>query len=151
MKEWESVDEVLDFAIGNEQKAVDFYTDLANRAENQAIRAVFEGFAREEEGHREKLRGLKASGGMAVGRDKIADLKITDYLIDVDPSDDLDYQKSLILAMKREKAAFKLYTDLAAMAPNAELKRTFHALAQEEAKHKLRFEIEYDEQILSEN
>lgn len=151
MKEWSSVEEVLDFAIANEIRAVEFYTDLANRAENAAIRTVFEGFAKEEQGHRDKLMGVKDKGGMEIGRDKIADLKMTDYLVDVDPNEKLDYQKSLILAMKREKAAFKLYTDLATVAPNAELKRTFHALAQEEAKHKLRFELEYDEQILSEN
>ena len=42
-------------------------------------------------------------------------------------------------------------TDLAALADDAELKAIFEALAQEEAKHKLRFEVEYDERILIEN
>jgi len=53
--------------------------------------------------------------------------------------------------MKAEKAAFKLYSDLAASAPDAALKNTFLAMAQEEAKHKLRFEILYDENVLTEN
>ena len=34
---------------------------------------------------------------------------------------------------------------------DAELKSLFLRLAQEEAKHKLHFEIEYDEHILTEN
>ena len=32
-----------------------------------------------------------------------------------------------------------------------DLKQTFLGLAQEEAKHKLRFEVEYDDVILAEN
>jgi rubrerythrin len=53
--------------------------------------------------------------------------------------------------MKKEKAAFRLYSDLAGLADDAQLRNTFLFLAQEEAKHKLRFEIEYDENVLVEN
>ena len=63
----------------------------------------------------------------------------------------MDYQDALILAMKREKAAFRLYTDLAAATDDADLKSTFEALAQEEARHKLKIEIEYDDRILQDN
>ena len=63
----------------------------------------------------------------------------------------MDYQQALLLAMKKEKAAFKLYSALADRAPNAQLKDVFLGLAQEESKHKLRFEIEYDEYVLREN
>jgi rubrerythrin len=63
----------------------------------------------------------------------------------------MTFQDVLVLAMQKEKAAFKLYTDLAEKAETAEAKALFSALAQEEAKHKLRFEIEYDELIMDEN
>jgi rubrerythrin len=53
--------------------------------------------------------------------------------------------------MKREKTAFKLYSDLAAIIQDANLRKVFLSLAQEEAKHKLRFELEYDEHILTDN
>ena len=62
----------------------------------------------------------------------------------------MSFQDALVLAMKREKKAFKLYHDLSEIAPN-DLKDTFLALAQEEAKHKLRIELEYDNVILTEN
>ena len=62
-----------------------------------------------------------------------------------------EVQEALILAMKKEKVAFKLYTDLAAAVSSADLKNTFLSLAQEEAKHKLRFEVEYDNEIMGEN
>jgi rubrerythrin len=68
----------------------------------------------------------------------------------VDTEGDFNYQRTLILAMKREKASYKLYIDLAESTDDAGLKSTMLALAQEEAKHKLRFEIEYDENILKE-
>ena len=63
----------------------------------------------------------------------------------------MDYQSALVLAMKREKAAFRLYTALAAKVDDEALRELFLRLAQEEAKHKLHFEIEYDEHVLTEN
>ena len=53
--------------------------------------------------------------------------------------------------LEKEKAAFHLYTDLADVVENQTQKETFLSLAQEEAKHKLRFEIEYDATILKED
>jgi rubrerythrin len=71
--------------------------------------------------------------------------------VDVEPTATVTYQNALILAMKKEKAAFQLYTDLASQTDDAEVKQIFEGLAQEEAKHKLRFEVEYDDMILTEN
>ena len=63
----------------------------------------------------------------------------------------MDYQEALVLAMSQEKAAFKLYSKLAERSPNEQFKSLFLSLAQEEAKHKLRFELEYDEFVLRDN
>ena len=154
MQEFGSVNNILDFAISEEEAAAKFYTDLAMKMEREWMQKVFEDFAKEEEGHKEKLLTVKA-GKIPLLTDKaVMDLKIGDYLVDVEPEvqgQDLDYQQALILAMKKEKAAFKLYTDLAGQTEEKDYRNLFLALAQEEAKHKLRFEIEYDEQFLSEN
>jgi rubrerythrin len=149
--QWNSTAEILDFAIQNEEKAAEFYTDLAAKMESTSIRGVFEAFAREEQGHKAKLLRVKESGDMEPASKQILDLKIGDYLVEGEPGPDMDYQQALILAMKQEKAAFKLYTDLAAAAPDEDLRGLLLALAQEEAKHKLRFEVEYDDHILTEN
>ena len=53
--------------------------------------------------------------------------------------------------MKKEKAAFRMYSSLAERAENPEIRKVFLMLAQEESKHKLAFEIEYDDYILKEN
>jgi rubrerythrin len=149
MEKFQSADALLDFAIAREEEAVEFYSELAGKAQGAANKA-FEDFAKEEMGHKEKLLKIKAGKQFAPVEGKILDLKIADYVVDVDQQGQLDYQQALILAMKKEKAAFRLYSDLAEAADDENLKRLLTALAQEEAKHKLRFEIEYDENVLSE-
>ena len=146
-----SVDEILDFAIEKEEEAARFYTDLAGKMDREHMKEVFLGFAREEMGHKAKLTDIKKGKRLSPSRERICDLKIGDYLVDVDPAGDLSYQQALIVAMKAEKAAFKLYSDLAAATSDAGLKETLMMLAQEEAKHKLRFEVEYDDYTLTEN
>ena len=154
MTDINSLNEILDFAIEKEQEAHDFYMDLAGKMTKPAMKKVFESFAQEEAGHKAKLEAVKDGKKLLSSAAKIADLKIGDYLADVDADEnvkELDYQQALIVAMKAEKAAFRLYSDLAAMAENEEVKTLMLALAQEEAKHKLRFEVEYDDVVLAEN
>jgi len=150
MTHFKSVNEILDFAIKNEEEAADFYTDLAKRVDWAGMKDVFEGFAKEEKNHKAKLLEIKAGKRMVAAERKIMDLKMSDYLVDVEPTPQMDYQSALILAMKREKMAYKMYNHLAGIV-GGDLKTLFLSLAQEEAKHKLRFEVEYDDYILREN
>jgi rubrerythrin len=154
MKNFSSVNEVLDFAIAEEEAAAAFYTDLAAKMERPWMKQVFAGFADEEKGHKAKLLDVKKGRMELFAKQKVTDLKIGDYLVEIESGQapqNLDYQQALIIAMKKEKAAFKLYNDLAVSTDDANLRNLLLNLAQEEAKHKLRFEIEYDEQFLSEN
>jgi rubrerythrin len=146
-----SVDKILDFAIEQEEEAARFYIDLARQMKSKQMKEVFESFAKEEGQHKAKLVAVKQGKKLLPAKEKIADLKIGDHLMAVKLQPDLTYQQALIVAMKAEKAAFKLYNDLAQAADDAGLKELFLSLAQEEAHHKLRFEVEYDEQILTEN
>lgn len=147
----EKINEILDFAIKNEVEAYEFYTDLAGKMDKQYMKKIFLDFAKEEQRHKAKLEGVKKGETFGPTNKKILDLKLAEYMVEVEADEDLDYQKALILAMKKEKSAYKLYADLAEAAPNEDLKNLFLALAQEEAKHKLRFEVEYDDEILREN
>lgn len=152
MKEFNSLEDILDFAINEEQMAADFYTELAAKMKHQEMKDTFEQYALEEIGHRAKLEAIKNGKKYEVSESKIADLKIADYLIEVDvDKTNITYQEALIIAMKKEKSAFRLYNDLAAAAKDEPSKKLFLMLAQEEAKHKLRFEVEYDSNILTEN
>jgi len=148
---FDSVDQILDFAIQKEQEAADFYTDLAAKMDRKNIKEVFISFAGEEQGHKAKLIAVKGGKQLQTAEKQILDLKLGDSLTEIELSSDIGFQEALIVAMKAEKAAFKLYNDLAAATDDANLKSTFLGLAQEEAKHKLRFEVEYDDHILTEN
>ncbi|MFC1551898.1 ferritin family protein [Candidatus Latescibacterota bacterium] len=145
MKNWNSIDEVLDFAISEEEGAVQFYTELATQANNRSMRAAFEDFAREEEGHKQKLLGVKDGKTLQPAEKAVQDLKIADYVVEIEPNPNMTYLEAIILAMKKEKSAFRLYNDLAGVADDAHVKALLLGLAAEEAKHKLRFEIEYDD------
>jgi rubrerythrin len=145
MAEPSTAEEILDFAIEREEEAFQFYTELAETMDRQWMKKVFTDFAREEKGHKEKLIKIKEGKRLLAVREEVMDLKIADYMVDVVPGERMDYQGALILAMKKEKAAFKLYTDLAEKAPEESLKEMLRMMAQEEAKHKLRFELEYDD------
>jgi len=150
MKTWMSVDEILDYAIGEEENAVKFYTELADRARHKYMKEVFLQFAGEERGHKVKLQAVKAGKAFQPAENEVMDLRISDYVADVSTENVENFEDALIVAMKKEKAAYKLYNRLAEMVDEGEARALFLSLAQEEAKHKLRFEIEYD-QALSEN
>jgi len=151
MKEFTNIDDILDFAIAREQDAVDFYNRLAEKARNNDMRHTFEQFAREEMGHKARLAKIKEEGVITLPTEKVVDLKIADYVVIDSERDDMTYEQALVLAMKREKAAFKLYLTLSERVDKQEYKDLFRQLAQEESRHKLRFELEYDEYVLKEN
>ena len=153
MQKFNSADEVLDFAIEQEIAAQDFYNSLASSSDIPEMKEVFEGFAKEEKSHQARLEAMKSKGSLATASkpDDIQNLGLSDYLVDVEPTPQMDYKDALVLAMKKEKAAYRLYLDLAEITNSKEMKDAFLFLAQEEAKHKLRFEIEYDDIILNED
>ena len=151
MSEKSTAEEILEFAINAEQESADLYEGLAKQARNSAIKKSFLEFAKEELGHKAKILEVKAGNRQLKAEGEVMDLKLADYVVDLIPGPDADYQDVLIYAMKKEKAAFRLYSDLAAETSDAEIKGLLLGLAQEEAKHKLRFEVEYDEVILIEN
>ena len=150
MGHFESVEEVIEFAIAREIESRDFYMKLAERMENPSMQKVFENFATEELGHKLKLEAI-SRGEILLVPEQVQSLNIADYVVDVEPQPDMDYADALVLAMRKEKAAYRLYLDLAAVGEDEELTDMFLSLAQEEAKHKLRFEIEYDDIVLKED
>ena len=146
-----TVDEILDYAIDQEQQAADFYASFAARAENAGMRKMLLEFAKEEKSHKERLLAVKTGERKLTPKKEVLDLKVSNYLVEVDASDKISYQDALIVAMKRERAAFKLYSDMAEKIPDANLKQVFAGLAKEESKHKLFFETEYEERVLMHN
>lgn len=146
-----TVDEILDYAIGQEEEAAAFYANLAQRAEKAGMKDILMDFSREEQSHKDRLVAVKQGERTLTPEQEVVDLKISDYLVEVAATDDISYQDALIVAMKREKAAFRLYSDMAEKVPEGTLKEVFVGLAKEEAKHKLFFEAQYDDKIMRDN
>ena len=138
-----AVDDVLKFAIAQEEKAEQFYTRLAEKMKVPETREALLRFAGEERRHKGKLLAIRA-GGPVIGSsgEEVTNLELSDYIVDVKPTPDMQYQDALLLAIKKERAAQRLYTALAALADGDESKSMFQALAQEEVKHELRFKTE---------
>ncbi len=143
MENFESVDEILDFAIGRENEAIHLYIDLAGKVNKPELRKVLKDFAREEQEHKIKLEDAKAVG-MVLKDEEVGSLGIAEYVDGGEVRPDMSYADILILAMKKENVSVKLYTDLAKIAQDEEMKDMFLWLAHEETEHKLRFEMEYD-------
>ena len=143
-----TIEKILDYAISNEEKAASLYYELADKVERPGMREAFLHFAKEEEGHKARLLKIKEGEIPAVIEEKVANLGITENLDEPKTAPNMTYQEALLFAMKAEKAAFVLYTKLAEATTDAGLQRVFRGLAQEEAKHKLRFEIEYEDHVL---
>jgi rubrerythrin len=145
---FDTIDAVLEFAIGKEEEAAQMYRDLADKVRRPGMRETLLEFVREEENHRTRLQRIRTGEQPAVSAERVQDLRIADYLVDAQASPAMTYPEALLFAMKAEKAAFRLYSDLAVSATVPQIAETFRVLAQEEAKHKLRFELEYEDQVL---
>jgi rubrerythrin len=151
MERFGSIEKIFDFAIAKEMESNLFYLNLSKMAVRPEIKEVFESIASEELIHKKKIEEVAKGKYKFPPIGTIPDMKIADYTVADEPTPSIAYQDALVLAMKKEEASFKLYSDLANISSDAAVKDTFLGLAQEEAKHKLRFEIEYDEHILKEN
>ena len=143
--------EVIQLAIDNEQKAADLYAGMAAQTEDPAAKTHFEQLANMERGHKMKLETMDFAFFESRQVSPPQDLKISDYLVDVELKPNSSYQDTLLYAAKCEKAAAELYTDLANVYESQpEVSKMFQVLAQEEAHHKFTIEREYDDKIYKE-
>ena len=144
-----SVNEILEFAIDREKEAVAFYESLAKEATRKALQETFEGFAREEQKHVALLSNISGN------KEKIdtyqfrtvTDLKISDYLVEIEYEEGMPMPEILKLAMKREEKAVKLYQAMADQTDHDDAKKVFLILVQEEKQHKLALETMYDDYL----
>jgi len=135
----------VQFALEKEKEAVEFYKRCSELTTRSGMQNAFLEMAEEEQKHVRMLENFKPEHVEKVKLKEIADLKISDYLVDMEFDPGMSYKDLLILAMKREEKAHALYTGLAQEGGDPAVVKLFQILAQEEQKHKLRLEKEYDE------
>jgi rubrerythrin len=140
--------EIIKFAIDKEIKSYNFYTDASKVAKYSGAKDLFSDLAQQEVGHRKMLEKLDMEKIAQAKIEKVPDLKISDYMVDAEFNADMSYADILRKAMKMEERALKLYNDMKEENKDANLIKLFSLLANEEAKHKLRLEKIYDDEIL---
>lgn len=151
MKPFKSVDEILSFAITAEQEAADFYIRLSAQSLNIEMKQIFNQYAHEEMSHKARLITMREQGLKTIADKQMESKTKNDYLADVIPGPYITFTDALLLAIKKEDAAYRLYIDLASGSPDDETRSAFMALAYEEDRHKRRFEVEYNQSLLHDN
>jgi len=143
--------QILDFAIEREKEAVDFYCNLQKEAKFAAHKEMLAELEAMEMGHIVVIESIRQKGIDSTEIQRSPNLKISEYITHERSDEELTYQNILIRAMKREENSFKLYTEMSLRFADEEISSLFRRLAADEAKHKLHFEILYDEFIRSGN
>jgi rubrerythrin len=143
--EVDSDKEILEFAIAREMEAYHLYMTLAGRVASPQMRTVFEDLAKEELDHKEKLELEVMKTGQTVPATPKLNIPEHEYIIsDNQLQLDMDYKDMLLLGIEKEEDSFRTYIDLIPQVQDKESREILLALAEEEVKHKLRFETEYD-------
>ena len=138
-------EEILEYAIAREVDANRFYLALAGRTKKPEMRKVFEDLAEEELEHKAKLElEVMKTGKTVAVEEETKGLYTDEETVIGGPELDMDYKDMLMLAMEKEEAAFRTYVNLLPNVQDQESREVLLAIAEEEVKHKLRFEIEYD-------
>ena len=142
-----SIQEILTFAIQKEEASYLFYTDLARMIEDETVSRLFEDFANDELGHREQLQlEIMKTGKVVSTDDDWSDRTRAAYTVEGELPEDFSYADALRLAIEKESAAFKLYIDLTRFTEDQEAIDMFSALAEDEVRHKIKFESAYEKQ-----
>ena len=138
--------EVLEFAIHREVEAYYFYMALSERVDSAQMSQVFKEFAKEELQHKTKLELEVLKLGQVVPVDEeLPDASRDNYIVsNTNSLLDMDYKDVLLLAIEKEEASFRTYINLVPTVSDQKSREVLLAIAEEEVKHKHRFEIEYD-------
>jgi len=149
--ELKSFDQIVKFAISREEAAVKAYGDMGERAQFPGLKELLHELQEEEKNHKKLLENISEGQMQDLEVKEVTDLKISDYLTEEPPTDDMTFQDLLIIAAKKEQEAVELYSTLEQNADNEELKRLFQFLIQQEKTHKLKLESEYEKHVLEED
>ena len=146
---FESLQEIIDFAIEKEIEAANFYEEVSKQESMSGAKDMLVEFAAEEKKHRKLLEELKTKGAVEGVSDYkfnwTPDIKRSNFIAEMEYKPGMAYHELLMLAMKREEKALALYNQLLRQAEGEGSKEVFKMLCQEEAKHKLALETKYDD------
>ena len=143
------IEDIILFAIEEEIKAAELYGKHAAIVKDAGAKRMLEEMALMERGHEQKLKKFKETEIDTLAKiGEVPDLQISDFLVEKKLTEDSSVQDVFIVAMKAEQKAFQLYTRLAELEVSTDTLRLFRELAEEERKHKLDLESEYEKEYM---
>jgi rubrerythrin len=145
--EFKSIEEAIRFAIQKEEASTQFYHDIAERMENPATKIIFEVLSRTESQHKANLELELMKIGKTVMQQPcdIPELLPDSAYIEVDEdAAQMSFVDALQVAIGKEKAAFILYVGMMAQTTDPEMRRILLDLSEEEMRHMIQFENEYN-------
>jgi rubrerythrin len=133
---------ILAGAIDRELEAHRFYQQVAQIVEDTYLKDMFRSFAAEELKHRDILQGFSNKAEMAVHFARVPDFHVSETMDapDMALSIQLKPADAIALAMKKEEAAMRHYTQLAEACTDTAQQKVFLELAAMERGHKLKME-----------
>ncbi len=145
MGDFDSVEGILRVAISKEEASCIFYGDMAEKVEDVTVSRIFKDLSAEERRHKEELELEIMKRGVVVpdaGEDSPG--LEGGYDVEGEIASNLTADEALRLAVQKENAAFRMYISLLRVAENDEAIRVFTILAEEEIRHKVKFESAYN-------
>ena len=104
--------EIIRFAIDKEIKSYNFYADASKVAKYSGTKDLFSDLSNKKWAIG-KCSKSSIWQEFVLGKiDKVPDLKISDYMVDVESNPDMSYADILRKAMKIEERSLKLYNDI---------------------------------------
>ena len=144
--EFLSMKDVLDFALSKEMASVQFYRDISSRIQQSSTRALFDVLLKNESEHVETIRleieklGYTVDSNVA---EEPSGYQWKEQLETEDSVGEMSFAEALMLAIQKERAAFRLYTQLLGQNQSPEYEQILLELAEEEMRHVLQLEREY--------
>jgi rubrerythrin len=146
--ELKTVEDVVRFAVRKEEASVQFYLDLAKQMEDPATKIIFEILSRKELEHKSNLELEMMKLGKTVTEQIYSVSEEQDSYVELDnEARKMGFTDALRLAVRKERAAFLLFTELVAQTSDPELRSFFLELAEEEMRHLIQLENEYNSVI----
>ena len=142
----DELSELWDTAIYKEIASQSLYLEAQRDTDDPAAKAMLAELAAEELKHADTLRKMKEAGWGPADwkRLNLTDLKLSDYLSGPDTLEGAGLQEVLIFAMKREQQSVAFYSQMMGTLRQESAKMLCARLAQEELKHKMKLELEYE-------
>ncbi len=149
----DEIGQLLDIAMDREIVSQSFYIAGQKKTQDPGAIQLLKELADQELQHYQWIREFKAHGLTSIPphREKLVDLKISEYLNEVNIAEGIGLQDVVIAALKREQHSVEFYQGMRQVMETPEGRELCDRLAHEELHHKQKLEFLYDDLISQEN